>query len=82
MDFYNLDTIDFNTPYTVRRNFLYRKVTTVKYTIKKYLIIHDKALFIGLFSFYKYMFSEVHEKFKVSQSAFQNIMKRNNIQKM
>ncbi|PQA90691.1 DNA-binding protein [Chryseobacterium shigense] len=29
-----------------------------------------------------YTISEVQEKFKVSQSAFQNIMKRNNIQKM
>lgn len=29
-----------------------------------------------------YTISEVQEKFKISQSAFQNIMKRNNIQKM
>lgn len=29
-----------------------------------------------------YTISEVQEKFKVSQSAFQNIMKRNNIQKI
>lgn len=29
-----------------------------------------------------YTVSEVQDKFKVSQSAFQNIMKRNNIQKM
>lgn len=72
-----------NTGKLKATNILIKKTIVKRSEIDKLFIAKEKPTQLKPLEIAEcYTISEVQEKFKVSQSALQNIMKRNNIQKM